>query len=413
MKKTVKPGLLSEQQLKRLSRVYDDFFTDVSSLAEKAQNIASGAANSQPKASSKPAQPGTAGGSTHTASGSSASVKTGSSSSANAKPAAGRQKNPAPSSAPVSAPAQAAELPVATATATDQPVNQPQPQAEPEEDPMETLQNLIGLDTIKKDVKELIDFVKVQKARKEAGLKSVPVSLHLVFTGNPGTGKTTVARIIAKLYQQIGVLAKGQLIEVDRSGLVAGYVGQTAIKTQEQIGKALGGVLFIDEAYALNDRDRGGFGDEAINTIVQEMENHRDDVIVIFAGYPEPMKEFLAKNPGMSSRVAFNVDFDDYTVGELCEITKLIASKKNLVITDKALEKLRRNYELASLEEGYGNGRYVRNAIEEAEMNLAQRVSNMSVEEITEEILSTIEENDISEVKIPEKQLERRIGFAS
>ena len=143
------------------------------------------------------------------------------------------------------------------------------------------------------------------------------------------------------------------------------------------------------------------------------MENHRDDVIVIFAGYPEPMKEFLAKNPGMSSRVAFNVDFDDYTVGELCEITKLIASKKNLVITDKAIEKLERNYEIASLEEGYGNGRYVRNAIEEAEMNLAQRVSNMSVEEITEELLSTIEEEDINEVKISKKQLEKKIGFAS
>ena len=164
---------------------------------------------------------------------------------------------------------------------------------------MEELDGLVGLTTIKHDVKELMAFVKIQKMREEAGLKAVPVSLHLVFTGNPGTGKTTVARIIARLYKQIGVLQKGQLIEVDRSGLVAGYVGQTALKTQEQIQKALGGVLFIDEAYALAQKD-DAFGQEAINTLLKAMEDHRKDLVVIVAGYTKPMEKFIDSNPNTS-----------------------------------------------------------------------------------------------------------------
>ncbi len=206
-------------------------------------------------------------------------------------------------------------------------VNQPETQtaeakpeeqkpAEPEEDPMETLDKLIGLDSIKHDVKELTDFVKIQKLRQDQGLKSVPVSLHLVFTGNPGTGKTTVARILAKLYKQIGVLSKGQLVEVDRSGLVAGYVGQTALKTQEQITKALGGVLFIDEAYALSQKD-DAFGQEAIDTILKAMEDHRDDLVVIVAGYTGPMEEFINSNPGLKSRFNKYIEFTDYSWDEL------------------------------------------------------------------------------------------------
>ena len=405
MKKTVKPSLLSEQQLKRLSRVYDDFFTDVSSLAEKAQNIASGAANSQPKASSKPAQPGTAGGSTHTGSGSGASVKTGSGSSGNVRPAAGSQKNSAPASAPVSGPAQAAELPVAAATATDQPVNQPQPQAEPEEDPMETLQNLIGLDTIKKDVKELIDFVKVQKARKEAGLKSVPVSLHLVFTGNPGTGKTTVARIIAKLYQQIGVLAKGQLIEVDRSGLVAGYVGQTAIKTQEQIGKALGGVLFIDEAYALSQKD-DAFGQEAIETILKAMEDHRDDLVVIVAGYTEPMEKFINSNPGLKSRFNKYIEFPDYSMDELMGIFDLNCKKYDYLIDEDTRKHVREQLSLRRMAtaENFANAREVRNMFEEIITNQATRVALM--ENPTQEDMMKICLEDLDDLAVPKDRSE-------
>ena len=181
-----------------------------------------------------------------------------------------------------------------TATATGDPVESGQEAkpAEPEKDPMEELEALVGLTTIKADVKELMAFVKIQKMRQDAGLKSVPVSLHLVFTGNPGTGKTTVARIIGRLYKQIGVLSKGQLVEVDRSGLVAGYVGQTALKTQEQIKKAMGGVLFIDEAYALAQKD-DAFGQEAIDTVLKAMEDHRDDLVVIVARYTKPMEKFI------------------------------------------------------------------------------------------------------------------------
>ena len=169
-------------------------------------------------------------------------------------------------------------------TAAVQPAEQPAPEPEPETDPREDLDALVGLTTIKHDVKELMDFVKIQKMRKDEGLKSVPTSLHLVFTGNPGTGKTTVARIIGRLYKQIGVLSKGQLIEVDRSGLVAGYVGQTAIKTQDRIKEAMGGVLFIDEAYALAGGDQDSFGQEAINTILKAMEDNREDFVAIGAG---------------------------------------------------------------------------------------------------------------------------------
>ena len=211
---------------------------------------------------------------------------------------------------------------------------------EPEEDPMETLDKLIGLGSIKDDVKELTAFVKVQKARQEQGLKSVPVSLHLVFTGNPGTGKTTVARIIAKIYKQIGVLSKGQLVEVDRSGLVAGYVGQTAIKTTEQIKKAMGGVLFIDEAYSLSQKD-DAFGQEAIDTILKAMEDNRKDLVVIVAGYTEPMKKFVESNPGLKSRFNKYIEFPDYSVDELEEIFYMNCQKYDYKVEDDVKHQIR------------------------------------------------------------------------
>ena len=201
------------------------------------------------------------------------------------------------------------------------------------------LDALCGLERVKKDVKSLINLVKVQKLRQEQGLPVSPMSLHLVFLGNPGTGKTTVARLLARIYHAIGILSKGQLVEVDRSGLVAGFVGQTAIKTQEAVQKALGGVLFIDEAYALVNQENGNdFGREAIEVLLKNMEDHRDDLIVIAAGYSGLMEKFIHSNPGLESRFNKYFYFEDYTGPQLMEIFQSMCQKNGYVLSPEAAQ---------------------------------------------------------------------------
>ena len=249
----------------------------------------------------------------------------------------------------------------------------------PETDPMEDLNELIGLTGIKHDVRELYDFTKIQKLRKDAGMKTVPVSMHLVFTGNPGTGKTTVARILARLYKQIGVLSTGQLVECDRSGLVAGYVGQTAVKTQKKIEEAMGGVLFIDEAYSLaRSADQGtDFGQEAIDTILKAMEDHRDEFVVIVAGYTKPMEIFIHSNPGLQSRFNKFIEFPDYTVDELLAIFDLNCRKYEYVPDPEAREQVKTLLMLrkAQMPENFANAREVRNLFETIITNQARRIA--------------------------------------
>ena len=266
-------------------------------------------------------------------------------------------------------------------------------QAKPEKTGMDDLNELVGLDAVKKDVKELVNLVKTQKMREERGMKTVPVSLHLVFSGNSGTGKTTVARILAKLYKEIGVLSNGQLVEVDRSGLVAGFVGQTAIKTQDKIQEAMGGILFIDEAYTLN-KEGADYGQEAIDTILKAMEDNRKDLVVIVAGYTELMKKFVESNPGLKSRFNKYIEFPDYTADELISIFELNMRKYNYTYSYEAklaIEQMIRNRE-ASKGENFANARDIRNLFESIITNQATRVAEMK----------DPSENDITTIMTPD-----------
>lgn len=273
------------------------------------------------------------------------------------------------------------------------------------------LDNMIGLVSVKEIIHKAIAHYKLNKLCIDKGIAREKASLHMVFTGNPGTAKTTVARLFAEIMKDEKVLSTGTFVEVGRADLVGDHVGSTAQLVKKKFKEAQGGVLFIDEAYALCDSYENGFGDEAINTLVQEMENHRDDVIVIFAGYTEPMQKFLDRNPGMLSRIAFQVKFEDYTTDELCSITKLMLSKKQMTITDAAMNKLRKNFDIVHEESDYGNGRFVRKTLEEAEMNLAERILQFKESEITTELITTIEECDIPDLCTRNKTI-RQIGFA-
>ncbi|MBQ7476088.1 MAG: AAA family ATPase [Selenomonadaceae bacterium] len=255
--------------------------------------------------------------------------------------------------------------------------------------------NLVGLKAQKDLIEQILAAHRVQKMRLDFGLDANRASLHMLFTGNPGSAKTTVSRLIAEILNKEGVLQSGRFVECGRADLVAKYVGWTAKAVCTKFNEARGGVLFIDEAYALSDGEHSTFGDEAIHTIVKEMENHRDDVIVIFAGYPDKMKEFLERNEGLRSRIAFHVDFPDYNVNELIEILKLMASKKKYILSEEVIAHCKKIFKRVVGKKDFGNGRFVRNLLEQAELRHARRITHDRAKtEITREDLLTLTVED-------------------
>ncbi len=260
-------------------------------------------------------------------------------------------------------------------------------------DPFVELEGMIGLDSVKAEVKSLANYIKLMQEREAKGLKSPNISYHCVFSGNPGTGKTTVARILARIYRDLGVVSKGHLVETDRNGLIGSYVGQTGPKTNALIDSALGGVLFIDEAYGL--LDNGGYGDEAIATLLKRMEDDRKDLVVIVAGYTEEMKQFIDANPGLQSRFTRYINFPDYTPEELYNIFLARMKPYSLQLSPDASEALKsvltKAYETKT--RNFGNGRYVRNLFETAVTNMANRLSKK--QDTSDADLSTITHSDI------------------
>lgn len=265
-----------------------------------------------------------------------------------------------------------------------------------EGDPYKELDELIGLESVKKEVTSLANFVRIQKQREAKGLKNTQISYHCVFTGNPGTGKTTVARILARIYKDLGIVKRGQLVETDRSGLIAEYVGQTAVKTNAVVDSALYGVLFIDEAYALVDKN-GGYGDEAIATLLKRMEDDRDRLVVIVAGYTDEMKTFINSNPGLKSRFTRYLTFPDYSSKDLYDIFMSRINKYAYKLDADADKYLRKSLDetVAHKTRNFGNGRYVRNLFEQTITNQANRLGarkNLTTEELSQITLADISE---------------------
>ncbi|SEL53598.1 AAA+-type ATPase, SpoVK/Ycf46/Vps4 family [Butyrivibrio sp. ob235] len=253
-----------------------------------------------------------------------------------------------------------------------------------EKDALLELQSLVGLNDVKHLCKRIIDFYALQKLMSKDKDNHNEIGMHMVFTGNPGTAKTTVARLMARILKQRGILSKGELIEVGRADLVGQYVGWTAKTVKDYFIRAKGSVLFIDEAYSLSSEDKDSFGIEAINTIVQEMENHRDEVVVIFAGYKKEMRKFIESNSGLRSRVSFHIDFPDYSGDELFEILKLMAREKNYSLKEDVYKYFIKNLE--NYDSRKGNGRIVRNMFEKARMNQAERIMKLPAKQRTKEL---------------------------
>lgn len=276
-----------------------------------------------------------------------------------------------------------------------------------EGDPYQELDDLIGLGSVKTEVRSLANFVKLQKEREAKGLKTAKVSYHLVFYGSPGTGKTTVARIVGRIYKDLGVLKKGHTVETDRAGLCGQYVGQTGPKTDSVIAKALDGVLFIDEAYSLVPEGGAGndYGQEAISTILKRMEDYRDRLVVIVAGYKNEMQRFIDSNPGLQSRFNRYIDFPDYSGDELARIFKMYMKKNQYTLTKDAEEYLKERFEyaVAHKDRNFGNARYARNVFEKSIQAQANRLageSNLDKDKLTELTVDDLKGGFVSRANI-------------
>jgi tellurite resistance protein len=274
---------------------------------------------------------------------------------------------------------------------------------------LQSLDSLIGLDAIKNEIRELTRFLRVQQLREQAGLPRTPVGLHTVFAGNPGTGKTSVARVLGEIFGALGVVKQGHLIEADRSGLVAGYAGQTAERTNKIIDKALDGVLFIDEAYSLaSDQGDDPYGQEAVQILLKRMEDDRDRLIVVIAGYSSEMKRLLASNPGLASRFQRTFDFPDYSVVELCRIFQLFCDKNNYVLPPETRARLLLGfgYLLERRDEHFGNGRLARNVFEHSIRRLANRIADIAP--LTKDLLTRLVPDDIVLENVPETAIDAK-----